>query len=78
MRAMNLIFNRGKDHNQQRVWNATELQSTVVPAVGVLPKDHKPPQANGDPVTRPVCFAKHTINGEMSELTSSNLDPAEP
>merc|ERR1711954_389268 len=44
--------------------------------MGVLPKDHKQTQENGDPVTRPVCYAKHTLNGEMSEFTSSALDPA--
>ena len=76
MRAMNKIFKRGENTDMERVWSATELQSTVIPNLGVTPKDHKPLEENGDPKTHPLCFAKQTINGEMSEFTASYMDPA--
>ena len=63
MRAVNVIFNIGGNSDQDRVWDANELQSTVIPPVGVLPKDHKPLEESGDPKTRPVCYANKTING---------------
>ena len=77
MRAMNLIFDRGANQsNKDRVWQASELAATTIPLLGVTPKDHKPIQDNGDPKTRPLCFAKKTINGELSEFVSQILDPA--
>ena len=42
----------------------------------VAPKDHKDVKDNGDPKVRPMCNCKRSINGELSELLSTFLDPA--
>ena len=55
---------------------AKELIRTAIPIMGVLAKGHKPLQENGDPKTRPLCYTRKTSNWEMSEFTSSTLDPA--
>ena len=39
MKAINKMFNIGANHNKERVWEATALRSTVIPLVGVTPKD---------------------------------------
>ena len=73
------MFNTGKDQGEKgekRVWDATELESTVVPVLSLLLKDHKKLKENGDPATRPVCGASRSINGEMSEKVSNILDSA--
>ena len=79
MRCVNHIFKMGEDQGEKgekRVWNAKELESTVIPIVSLLVKDHKNPKQNGDPATRPVCGASRSINGEMSESVSDILDAA--
>ena len=58
LRGMNLIFQAGLDQGesgQGRVWRSKELESTTIPLLSVLAKDHKPVAPGEDPKTRPVC-----------------------
>ena len=60
---INLIFERGTNQAyNDRFLKSSELGATTNPLLGVAPKDHKPIQANGDPETRPLYFAKSSIN----------------
>ena len=64
MRGANRIFKVGADTDIDRVWDANELGSSIIPDATIMPKDQKEYSENGDPKTCPVCNAKHTINGE--------------
>ena len=74
MRCLNHVFKPGANTgNEERVWNAVQLKSTVIPLMYPLIKDHKPVQEDGRPKTRPVCGASASINGELSEYVSRVL-----
>ena len=76
---MNRVFQAGLDHGkegQERTWHAKELVATAIPLLSIVAKDHKKLSTNGDPKTRPMCGACHSINGELSEWVSLILDSA--
>ena len=78
-KALNRILRIGESHGRQsmeRAWEAKELDSSTVPIVKFLAKDHKAAEPNGDPKTRPVCCCFTSINGEMSEYVSDLLESA--
>merc|ERR1712112_324577 len=78
-KAFNRILKIGESHGRQsmeRAWEAKELDSSTVPVVKFLAKDHKAAETNGDPKTRPVCCCSTSINGEMSEYVSDLLEAA--
>ena len=75
LRIVNHIFRPGANTAQEdRVWKAKELHSTVIPVNSMLVKDHKPLTEEGLPKTRPVCGASYSLNGEMSEWISDIMD----
>ena len=79
LRGLNLVFNTGEDHGEKgrsRACAAKEMAATSVPLATLLAKDHKNPEVNGDPKTRPVCSASRSPNGELSEWTSDITDAA--
>ena len=51
LRALNHIFKIGLETNQDRVWRAKELRSTVIPMLSLMVKDHKPCDDKGNPKT---------------------------
>merc|ERR1711954_282286 len=78
-KALNRILRIGESHGRQsmeRAWEAKELDSSTVPVVIFLARDHKAAETNGDPKTRPVCCCSTSINGEMSEYVSHLLEAA--
>ena len=75
LRALNLIFRPGKEtQSEERVWEAKELKSTIIPVLSLLIKDHKQLNPDGSPKSHPVCGASRSINGELSEWISTILD----
>ena len=52
-----------------------KTKATVISDLGLTPKDQKPNE-NGLPKTRPLCKAKRTINGEVSEFVANIMDSA--
>ena len=75
LRALNLIFNPGSETTcPDRVREAKELRATIIPIVSLLIKDHKEPDEQGRPKSRPVCGASSSINGELSEWISDILE----
>ena len=59
------MFQTGKDRNMDRAWAAKENRSTTIPVLSLLLKDHKGPDKNGNPSSRPVCGASSSMNGEL-------------
>ena len=74
LRCLNHVFQTGKDRNMDRVWAAKESKSTTIPVLSLLLKDHKGPDKNGNPSSRPVCGASSSMNGELSEWLADILD----
>ena len=75
LRALNLIFRSRKEtQSEERVWEAKELKSTIIPVLSLLIKDHKQLNPDGSPKSHPVCGASSSINGELSEWISTILD----
>ena len=77
LRAYNLIFQAGEnigEKGQNRVWQAKELESTVIPIMSQLLKDHKKVEPGQDAKSRPVCGASSSINGECSDWVSQIVD----
>ena len=55
LRYMSHIMNPGAESGQEeRVREALQLRSTVIPVVSLLVKDHKPWGEDGTPKSRPV------------------------
>ena len=54
-------------NSMERAWEAKELDFSTIPLVKFTAKDHKSPETNGDPKTRPTCCCDRSINGELSE-----------
>ena len=42
--------------------HAKELVATAIPLLSIVAKDHKKLSTNGDPKTRPICGACHSID----------------
>ena len=75
LRALNLIFRSRKEtQSEERVWEAKELKSTIIPVLSLLIKDHKQLNPDGSPKSHPVCGASSSINGELSKWISTILD----
>ena len=77
LRFINNIMNPGAEGGQEdKVREAIELKSTVIPVVSLLVKDHKPCGEDGTPKSKskPVCGASSSLNGELSEWVALNLD----
>ena len=78
LKGLNRIFQPGMAHGEkdmERTWAAKELDSTTIPKVSLLAKDHKE-EKDGVAATRPVCGAHRTANGELSEWLADICDGA--
>ena len=70
---------KGENHGRQsmeRASEAKELDSSTVPIVKFSEKDHKTPESNGDPKTRPICCCSRSINDELSEYMEDLMEAA--
>ena len=79
LKGLNRVFNTGENHGEkgmERAWAAKELESSSIPGLSILVKDHKKRGADGLFPTRPVCGANRSPNGELSEWISDIIDAA--
>ena len=79
LKGLNRVFKTGMDWGKstmERTWLAKEIQSSAIPLITLLSKDHKPPGEDGIPKTRPTCLAHSSPNGELSEWIADWLEAA--
>ena len=67
----------GSKHTEKdtKIKDAYNTMSWVAPILKVTPKDHKVVDQMGMPKDRPICEAKSSMNGRLSDFLSDVLQP---